>query len=146
MRSSRKSFLSLLFLFLHLRREKDPAQEYKTHAMVWDRFPSALQTSFIFSAVPSPRHKLPPSRGQAPFVHPLPSAHSSQREAGDGRAACKPHIPLFPKDGEAPLSAQEKSGFIYSDSPPVMQQQGAGPPILDTSGSPQASHSTSTWL
>lgn len=115
------------FFFTHLRKE-NPAQEYKGQAAACKRCFSALQTSFILSAVPSPRHKLP-------FLC-CPFITLAKRWTRWQQRRLQTPTFLPPRRRERPLSAKEKLGFIHSDSPPP----------LDTLGSPQANQSTSTWL
>lgn len=56
-------------------------------------------------------------------------------------APANPHIPLSPKDREAPLSEGEVKIYLQRQPPGPGQQQGAGPPTVGhlgvTTGQPE---------
>lgn len=96
-------------------------------------FPSGLQDSFILSAVPSPRHKLPSSC--CPRDRHLLSTLCLQHTRREMRqvmaeAPANPYIPLSPKRRRSP-SQRRRSQDLSRVTPPRVvpgRQQGAGPP------------------
>lgn len=99
--------------------------------MVCKSFPSRLQTSFILSAVPSPRHKLPSlcCPGDRHLLSALCLQHTHQEmNQVIVEVPATPHIPLSQKDGETPLSEGEVRIYPQRQPPGHSRQQGAGPP------------------
>lgn len=112
--------------------------------MVCKCFPSGLQTSFILSAVPSPRHKLPflCCPGDRHFLATLCLQHTHQEmNQVMAEVPANPHIPPSQEDREAPLGEGEVRIYLQRQPPSPGRQQGAGPPTLGhpgvTAGQPE---------
>lgn len=121
------------FAFFHSSKKKKSRTgiQYKNLAIVCKSFPSRLQTSFILSAVPSPRHKLPSlcCPGDRHLLSALCLQHTHQEmNQVIVEAPATPHIPLSQKDGETPLSEGEVRIYPQRQPPGHSRQQGAGAP------------------
>lgn len=68
------------------------------------------------------------SRGQALFGHPLPSAHASRNESGDGRGACKPPHSSLPRRQRSPSRRRRSQDLSAATAPQPRPAAGSRAP------------------